>query len=210
MQKVPKAQLNGFLEALCRGRQVFALEKSDVAGAEEQYHLSRADAWQPDRHSLAPFRPVEPIKCLFFPPREFLGAISSPAQRGQLPQRIAVGVKNCDLSSLKIHDHVFLNPIILATKGSEEADEGCLSFPGLYGKVRRAKWVKVRAYDLEGAEHTMEATGLAARAWQHEIDHLAGVLYIDKMSPISRMAIARNLEDMEAAFAKLQAQGAAT
>ena len=103
----------------------------------------------------------------------------------------------------------YVNPILVASKGTEEAEEGCLSFPGLYGKVRRAKWVRVRAYDLEGIEHTLEATGLSARAWQHELDHLAGVLFIDKMNPVSRMAIARNLADMEAAFANRRSEGAA-
>ena len=107
-------------------------------------------------------------------------------------------------------DAAFVNPAIVSSKGSEESEEGCLSFPGLYGNVRRAKRVTVHAYDLDGRECTMAAKGLAARAWQHELDHLAGVLFIDKMSPVSRMAIARNLDDMEAAFAKRNGQQATT
>src|SRR4051812_48414146 len=67
---------------------------------------------------------------------------------------------------------VFLNPVILERKGSVEDEEGCLSFPGLYANVRRARTVKVQAYNLKGEAVEVAASELAARAWQHEVDHL--------------------------------------
>jgi len=80
---------------------------------------------------------------------------------------------------------VFINPVILERKGTIEDDEGCLSFPGLFAKVRRAKNVKVQAYNLNGEALEITAVDLAARAWQHEIDHLQGILFIDKLGPIA-------------------------
>lgn len=72
-----------------------------------------------------------------------------------------------------------INPEILARRGEQFGPEGCLSLPGLQGDVRRAKWVKARAYDRYGMEFIIEGTDLLARAIQHEIDHLNGVLFID-------------------------------
>ena len=73
-------------------------------------------------------------------------------------------------------------------------EEGCLSFPGIMGKVVRAHRIKAQAYNLKGQKIEIEAEGLAARAWQHEIDHLNGCLFIDKMSPASRLAISHQLK----------------
>jgi len=122
---------------------------------------------------------------------------------------LAIQLVTVNLTGEDSDDVAYLNPTIVSAKGNEEAEEGCLSFPGLYGKVRRARQVRVQVYDLDGREHTLDAKGLEARAWQHEVDHLNGVLFIDKMSPVSRMGIARNLEDMEAVFTKAQTSQAA-
>src|SRR5262249_10757441 len=77
-------------------------------------------------------------------------------------------------------EEVYINPVIVERKGSMEDEEGCLSFPGLYQTVRRAKTVKVHAYNMKGEPVEIVASDLASRAWQHEIDHLNGVLFIDK------------------------------
>ena len=69
---------------------------------------------------------------------------------------------------------VAINPVIMDRKGTQEGDEGCLSFPDLYQKVRRAKTVVVQYYDLSGNLREMTAHELPARLWQHEIDHLHG------------------------------------
>lgn len=74
-----------------------------------------------------------------------------------------------------------INPKILEQKGEIIDIEGCLSIPGKSGKVPRPEWVKVKYLDIEGNEKIIEGTGLLARALCHEIDHLDGILYIDKM-----------------------------
>ena len=74
-----------------------------------------------------------------------------------------------------------VNPVILESRGSEVAAEGCLSVPGRRGTVERPTWVKVSALDKKGKPMEFEAEGLFARCVCHELDHLDGVLYCDKM-----------------------------
>ncbi|NNU82529.1 peptide deformylase [Geobacillus sp. BMUD] len=74
-----------------------------------------------------------------------------------------------------------INPVVIETRGEEVDVEGCLSFPGLFGEVPRAKYVKVRAQNRRGRPFTLSATGFLARALQHEIDHLHGVLFTSKV-----------------------------
>lgn len=74
-----------------------------------------------------------------------------------------------------------INPEIIEIKGEIVDIEGCLSIPGRPGKVARPEWVKVKYLDIDGNEKTLEGTGLLARAICHEVDHLDGILYIDKM-----------------------------
>lgn len=97
-----KQALGEVINVLSRQRVLYAA----VEGEKGDYHLVRADAWEPERHVLAPYRTVEPLKQVVFPPREFLGRLwSEPELR--VEERIVVGVKNCDLSALRIHDYVF-------------------------------------------------------------------------------------------------------
>jgi peptide deformylase len=102
---------------------------------------------------------------------------------------------------------VFINPVILERKGAIEEEEGCLSLPDLYQRVRRAKQVKVQAYNLKGEAVEFNPTDLAARAWQHEIDHLQGILFIDKLGPIAKLSSRNKLREFEAQFAKAQERG---
>lgn len=74
-----------------------------------------------------------------------------------------------------------INPEILETKGEDIDTEGCLSIPGLNGKVGRAFYAKIKALDRSGKEIILEGTDLLARAFQHEIDHLDGILFVDKL-----------------------------
>ena len=76
---------------------------------------------------------------------------------------------------------VLINPEILETEGSQTGDEGCLSLPGKAGVVTRPNYVKVRALDENMVERELEGTELLARAFCHEIDHLSGHLYVDKV-----------------------------
>jgi peptide deformylase len=104
-------------------------------------------------------------------------------------------------------EEVFLNPTIVERKGSIDDEEGCLSFPGLYQKIRRAKTVKIQAYDLKGQPVEKVVSDLEARAWQHEIDHLNGVLFIDKMGLIARLSARSVVKNFESIFRRAQESG---
>ena len=95
---------------------------------------------------------------------------------------------------------VFINPVLSKARGSEEAEEGCLSIPGLYGKVIRPKQINLTAYDLHGGEINATLDGLLARVVQHEFDHLQGVLFIDRMSDAAKVKAALSLEEFEIDF----------
>lgn len=97
-------------------------------------------------------------------------------------------------------EKVFINPVIIEEAGELNKEEGCLSFPGIMSKVTRAQRIKAEAYNLKGQKIEIEAEGLAARAWQHELDHLNGSLFIDKMSPASRLAISQRLKEFERSY----------
>lgn len=76
-----------------------------------------------------------------------------------------------------------INPVIVEVAGEQQELEGCLSIPGVYGEVKRPAKVVVKALDKNGKAFDLEGTGLLARALCHEIDHLDGVLFIDKIIP---------------------------
>ncbi len=86
-----------------------------------------------------------------------------------------------------------INPKIVASRGREIAEEGCLSFPGLYLKIKRASRIKVEALDLQEKSIVIESEGLPARVIQHEIDHLEGKVFIDRLSFWKRWKIKREL-----------------
>jgi peptide deformylase len=83
---------------------------------------------------------------------------------------------------------VLINPEVTATEGEQVGQEGCLSFPGIYINVARAEHATVEFMDLEGVKQTIETSGLLSRAVQHELDHLTGVLLVDHMSAVQRVA----------------------
>ncbi len=89
-----------------------------------------------------------------------------------------------------------VNPEIVETEGQVVNEEGCLSLPGIHENVTRAEQVLVRGYDLDERQREIEASGLLARVLQHEIDHLEGVLLIDRISRLKRGIIQRKLRKM--------------
>ncbi len=102
---------------------------------------------------------------------------------------------------------VFINPVIRQRKGSEEAEEGCLSIPGLYAPVTRPKSVIISAYNDKGEELTYELDGLPARVVQHETDHLDGVLFIDKLGPTGQMSVRDQLDEFEIQYSQRRSSG---
>jgi peptide deformylase len=107
----------------------------------------------------------------------------------------------------KDEELVFVNPEILKRKGTIEGEEGCLSLPGLYAPVKRAAEIVVEAFDLSGKVFEYRLTELAARAVQHEIDHLDGILFIDRLSDAVRREHQAAITDFEQAFRRRQAEG---
>jgi peptide deformylase len=107
----------------------------------------------------------------------------------------------------KEQECVAINPVIVERTGTQEGQEGCLSFPDLYQKVRRAKTVRVRAYNLDGKLYEATATDLPARLWQHEIDHLHARLFIDVMGMVGRLASRTMLKDFEREYRMAQKKG---
>jgi len=89
---------------------------------------------------------------------------------------------------------VLVNPVITDKGGKVTAEEGCLSLPGIFAQVTRSEWVTLEAHDLEGRPLAITARGLRARVFQHELDHLDGVLFIDRLEPVIRDRIKRRIK----------------
>ena len=126
--------------------------------------------------------------------------IGLAANQVDLPYRVFVLNVTGEASQTDA-EMVFLNPVITARKGMEEAEEGCLSLPGVFGQVKRPDKISVTFYDLDGQARELELTGLAARAVQHEVDHLDGTLFIDRLTPTGRLEIKQSLDEFEIQFA---------
>ncbi len=104
-------------------------------------------------------------------------------------------------------EQVFINPQILKRHASLEEEEGCLSLPGLYAPVHRAKRVRVRAFTLSGEMYELEAEDLLSRAIQHELDHLDGTLFIDHLAGKARTQVAAKLKEFEDQFQAARVAG---
>ena len=87
-----------------------------------------------------------------------------------------------------------VDPVITARGGEATAEEGCLSIPGVFAPVTRSVWVKVEARDADGRPVAIDARGLRARVLQHELDHLDGILFIDRLDPVTRDRIKRRIK----------------
>lgn len=94
-----------------------------------------------------------------------------------------------------------VNPVLTLSGQTEPFKEGCLSIPGISGEVLRPSDVHLEAFTLEGKKYVMDATGLMARAMQHETDHLNGIFFVDRLSPVRRALIAGKLKKLERDFA---------
>ncbi len=102
-----------------------------------------------------------------------------------------------DVSEHRNQPRYLINPKIISADGEEESDEGCLSVPGFYEKVRRAENIRVRAQDDSGETSEFEAQGTEAVCIQHEMDHLEGKLFVDYLSNLKRNRIRSKLVKMQ-------------
>ena len=89
---------------------------------------------------------------------------------------------------------IIINPVITASEDKIMAEEGCLSIPEVFAEVKRSQRVEVKGYDLKGNELRYEAEGFLARAFQHEMDHLNGVLFWDNLSKVKRDILQRKFK----------------
>ena len=102
-------------------------------------------------------------------------------------------------------DRVYMNPTLTLKRGEGLSnpltlhEEGCLSLPGIHADVRRPRWARIDATERNGDEFTFEDDGFLARVWQHEFDHLEGVMILDRMGPAAKIVNRRAIRDLERA-----------
>jgi peptide deformylase len=111
------------------------------------------------------------------------------ATQVNVPRQVIV----IDASEARDTLKVFINPEIVAAEGEAESEEGCLSVPGYYDKVRRAARITVRAQDETGRPFELTTDGMLAVCIQHEMDHLIGKVFVDYLSPLKRARLATRM-----------------
>ena len=114
---------------------------------------------------------------------------------GLAANQVGVALRVCVVKGDENTVFQLVNPEIIRTEGEQLGYEGCLSYPGWYGIVPRAESVTVRALNRKGKSVRYKATGFTARAFQHEIDHLDGVLFTDRLSSLDTL---RRIEELDA------------
>jgi len=102
-----------------------------------------------------------------------------------------------DVSETRDQLLVLINPTIVESRGVSEFEEGCLSVPGIYERVERAEWVKVRALDRNGEPFEIEADGLLSVCIQHEMDHLLGKVFVEYLSRLKQNRILARIKKQE-------------
>ncbi|NLF72303.1 MAG: peptide deformylase [Candidatus Anammoximicrobium sp.] len=132
--------------------------------------------------------------------------IGLAANQVDLPLRLFI--VNLSAKPDEGEEFVFINPVLSKPKGNEEFEEGCLSFPELYGPVTRPKQITVQAYNLRGEEIRMNLDGMLARVIQHEYDHLDGTVFVDRMTPTARAKAQPMLDEFELGLRALRQTGA--
>ena len=102
-----------------------------------------------------------------------------------------------DLSETRDQLLVLINPQILESRGQSDCEEGCLSVPGIFEKIARAEWVKVRALNVDGKSFTIEAAGMLSVCIQHEMDHLKGKVFVEYLSRLKQTRILSKLKKQQ-------------
>ncbi|TCZ79753.1 peptide deformylase [Lysobacter sp. N42] len=153
----------------------------------------------PDPRLRTVARPVDPAQVTTPEFQSLLGdmfetmyeapGIGLAASQVDVHQRFMV----IDVSEDRSQPLVFVNPEILERDGEQVYQEGCLSVPGIFADVTRANSIRVRAIGRDGAPFEMQADGLLAVCIQHEMDHLAGKLFVDYLSPLKREMVRKKL-----------------
>ncbi|HEX9653200.1 MAG TPA: peptide deformylase [bacterium] len=116
----------------------------------------------------------------------------------QVAQSIALCIVNMHMITEGEPPKAFLNPEIVAEEGTHIMEEGCLSIPDIREEVTRAETIKIKYRDLDGVEHEEICSQMLARVLQHEVDHINGVLFIDRITPIRRKLLGKKLRAIAA------------
>jgi peptide deformylase len=95
-----------------------------------------------------------------------------------------------------VQQFAICNPEVVDKQGTVDSEEGCLSIPGVRATLRRARRITIRGQDVEGEPIEIEADGLVSRCIQHELDHIDGVLFIDRLSSLKRQMLRKQLEEI--------------
>lgn len=161
------------------------------------------------RHKSQPVRRVDAelrdtVRTMFELMYEAQG-IGLAANQVDLPMRLFV--INLSAEREAETEQVFINPVVSHPQDQTEQEEGCLSLPGLYGPVRRPRKVRVEAYGLSGEHITADLDGLHARVVQHELDHLDGILFVDRMENAAHEQLEPGLAAFESEFRQLRDAG---
>lgn len=131
------------------------------------------------------------VEDMFETMKAYNGVGLAANQVGVLQRVLVVDVPLDDVERARF---ALVNPVIDRRSGSQTGEEGCLSIPGIYEDVSRANAIRVQALDEWGHPMEIEAGGYLARAIQHEVDHLDGVLFVDRLSPLKRQFLRRSLD----------------
>ncbi len=137
---------------------------------------------------------IQLVQNMFDTLRQASGLGLAANQVGSLQRVFIVDLSKVVPSSTPM---VFINPAMLNSEGEQIGEEGCLSIPGIYEDVPRFKKIKFSAQDLSGQEFTLEASDLLARVMQHELDHLDGILFLDRLSEVVRANLAPKLKQLK-------------
>lgn len=131
-----------------------------------------------------------------------MAVIELPPQNAEKPNTTFVKLDGVEKHPDELGPVVFFNPKLELHRERADGEEGCLSIPGLRSDVRRSATVTVTYMGLDGAIHTIECDGLLARAFQHEIDHLNGILFTDRLSAAAKLGAGRKLKRMQTEWAE--------
>ena len=127
--------------------------------------------------------------------RDLLETVDHPGRAGLAAPQIGVGLRAFSYNIDGVTGHV-VNPVIVElSEETQDGDEGCLSVPGIWAPTVRAMHAVVEGFDVSGEPLRLEGTGLMARALQHEVDHLDGKVFLDRLTGDARKAALRALRD---------------
>lgn len=148
-------------------------------------------------------RPAQPIRRIDAHLRSLVEEMFETMYRekgvGLAAPQIGQSIRLCVVNPTgkKDDELILINPVIVESTGEQLEEEGCLSVPGIRTNVPRAAHVRVRAYDPDGNELDIEADGLLARVFQHELDHLNGRLFFHRLNDAARMTLRARLKALE-------------